>query len=443
MKPPITLTAQPTDGNKLFFLPIAPRKRNDPQWVRIVVGLVIENTNAPNPDTTADDVTLKSIRFSFPGSSTAAIDMHEVKVALDPRDYDDNDDGLIPAGESARWSNGVVDGPDNHVFLPADSVPSRLRVDVHCEDYDEPRRLEFDLVPYVDPVSPGEGAYLLPFAAADFEPGEYLVGSAIHWANGQGAGTQIMAHDLWVEKRGTWSNHLDGENGNQNDEHRVWGMPVRAIADGEVISWKNDTPDNTVPGVKDSTEANFFWIRHGDAKVRYVHLQHHSLTPSLMTVGAPVTAGQQLGLAGNSGRSDFPHLHLEARDFATNTLRGLPFRNALVVDPALVGNDDASTPWFELLNHGLSKDKVAVKNKPPKGRRPWRAVDFLSTILPAHVYEIFHLPDPGPDDMLEKLGRERVRSMRADQRKAAPSKMRKLRTYLDAVERALSARPMR
>jgi hypothetical protein len=115
-----------------------------------------------------------------------------------------------------------------------------------------------------------------------------------------------------------------------------------------------------------------------------------------------------------------------------------------VLDPALVGNDDDSAPWFELLNHGLSKEKVAVKNKPGRGGgREWRAVDFLSTILPAHVYEVFHLPDPGPDDMLEQLARERVRGMRADQHKAALAKMRSLRTYLDAVERALGARPTR
>ena len=448
MKPPITLTAQPTDGDKLFFLRIAPRKRDDPQWVRIVLGLVIHNTNAPKPNTADDDVTLKSIRFSFPGSSTGPIAMHQVKVALDPKNYDDNDDGLIPAGKKARWSNGVVDGPDNHVFLLADEVPARMRVDVYCEDYDESEHLEFELVPYVEPIAAGAGAYLLPFAAGDFESGEYLMGSAIHWANGQGAGTQIMAHDLWVEKRGTWSKHVDGENGNQNDEHRIWGMPVRAIANGEVIDWENEIADNTVPGVKDSADPNFFLVRHGDAKVKYLHLQQHSLTPSLMVVGAPVVAGQQLGLAGNSGRSSFPHLHLEAADFATGTLRGLPFRDALVLDPALVGNDDGSAPWFELLNHGLSQPNgqgvgVAVKNKVPRGRRDWRAVDFLSTILPAHVYEVFHLPDPAPDDMLERLARERVRGMRADQRKAALVKMRSLRTYLDAVEHALVVRPTR
>lgn len=443
MKPPITLTAQPTDGNTLFFLPIAPRKRGDPQWVRIVVGLVIQNTNPRTPGDSSGDVTLDAITFSFPGSSTGPIGMNKVKIALDPVDYDDHDDGMIPAGERARWSNGIVDGPDNHVFLPADEVPSRLRVDVHCEDYDEPQRLEFDLVPYVEPVGPGEGAYLLPFAAGDFEPGEYLVGSAIHWANGQGAGTQIMAHDLWVEKRGTWSKHVDGTNGDRNDEHRIWGMPVRAIADGTVIDWENEIEDNSVPGVKDSTVANFFWIQHGTSRVKYVHFQHHSLTPSLMVVGAQVAAGQQLGLAGNSGRSDFPHLHLEARDFATSTLRGLPFRDALVLDPALVGIDDGSEPWFELLNHGLSKEKVAVKNKSRRGRRPWRAVDFLSTILPAHVYEIFHLPDPPPDELLEQLGRDRVKGMRADQRKSALKNVRRLMKYLDGAERALNSRPTR
>lgn len=316
-------------------------------------------------------------------------------------------------------------------------------MDVRCDGFDDPESLEFELIPYVEPVAAGQGAYQLPFAAGDFAYGEYMVGKATHWANGEGAGTQIMAHDLWVEKRGTWDKHVDGENGNQNDEHRIWGMPVRAIADGEVMSWENDIPDNTAPGVKDFSDANLFWIRHGDAKVRYVHLQQGSLTPHLMAVGAPVAAGQQLGLAGNSGRSDFPHLHLEARDFATDTLRGLPFRDAQVLDPALVGNGEDSAPWFELLNHGLSREKVAVRNKPPRARRQWREVDFLSTILPAHVYEVLNLPDPAPDDMLEQMARQRVRGMRADQRKGALSKIRMLQTYLAAVERSLGARPTR
>lgn len=437
MQPPITLTAQPLRNGQMFFLPIAPRRRNDPQSIRIVVGLRIRNASG------TEDVTLSAVRFSFPGSAIAAIDMHEVPVALDPIGYDDNDDGLIPAGREARWSNGVVDGPDNHVFLPADNAPARLRIEVGCDGYDEPVALEFDLVPFVDPVAPGEGAFRLPFAAGDFEHGEYLVGSALHWANGQGAGTQIMAHDLGVEKRGSWSALLDGEDGTENDHYRIWGMPVRALADGEVISWENDVDDNPKPGEKISTVANHFWIRHGETRVLYTHLQKGSLTPSLLQQGAAVEAGQRLGLAGNSGRSSHPHLHLEARDDATNTLRGLPFRDALVLDPAEVG-DDTDAPWFELLNHGLSREKVAVKHKPPRRRRPWRAVDLLSILLPAHVYEIFHLPDPTPDEMLEQLARQRVNGLRADRRAAAREQARRLGVYVDALQKALARRgPMR
>lgn len=436
MQPPITLTAQPLRNGQLFFLPIAPRKRNDPQWIRIVVGLRIANAS------NTEDLTLTAVRFSFPGSSIPAVDMHQVPVALDPIGYDDNNDGLIPAGREARWSNGVVDGPDNHLFLPADDAPPRMRILVSCDGYDDPVSLEFDLVPFVDPTGQGE-AFQLPFAAADFESGEYLVGSALHWANGQGAGTQIMAHDLEVKERGSWSNVLDGKDGSENDHYRIWGMPVRALADGEVLSWENDIDDNPKPGEKISTVANHIWIRHGETRVLYTHLQKGSLTPSLMHQNAAVEAGQRLGLAGNSGRSSHPHLHLEARDDATNTLRGLPFRDALVLDPALVG-EDTDAPWFELLNHGLSREEVAVKHKPPRRRRPWRTVDPLSMLLPAHVYEMFHLPDPPPDEVFDQLARQRVIALRADRRVVAREQARRLGLYVDALQKALARRgPMR
>ena len=132
------------------------------------------------------------------------------------------------------------------------------------------------------------------------------------------------------------------------------------MADGTVMSFANDFDDNPVPGEKLSADANHVWVRHGNVKVLYTHFQKGSIPKALMDqAGAPVTAGQILGLAGNSGRSDNPHLHIQCQDFSSNSLRGLPFRRGWVLDRDLI-KPDQTGPWVRLTNDGISKEKVAI-----------------------------------------------------------------------------------
>ena len=54
---------------------------------------------------------------------------------------------------------------------------------------------------------------------------------------------------------------------------------------------------------------NLVWIRHDDGTVaRYYHLTKDGV---LVSVGSRVTQGQEIGLSGNSGHSDAPHLHFD------------------------------------------------------------------------------------------------------------------------------------
>ena len=76
------------------------------------------------------------------------------------------------------------------------------------------------------------------------------------------------------------------------------GDPVRAFADGMVVTSKHDP-----------TAGNMVRLDHGqNVHTRYLHL--HSLN---VRAGQRVTKGQQIGTYGNTGNSTGPHLHFEVR----------------------------------------------------------------------------------------------------------------------------------
>ena len=358
--PKITLDVQPTQNGKAYYLPIAAKSAGEPELVKIVLRLRITNNETKS-------ITLNGITFSFPNTPILVPSMKGVKLAMDPAGDADPNDGVIAPGTTAVWSNGVVDldttedGENkvrNEVYINA-PAPAKIKVSLVFAKFSDPFTVTMDLVPYTNPT--GNGSLLLPFSSADLARGEYVVTSAKHWANGGANGTQIFAHDIHVQTRvnGSWSNLLPGKDGTQNNHYRVWGKPVRALADGTVVSFENGFDDNPVPGEKLSADANQIWVKHGDVKVLYTHFQKGSIPVALQQANATVTAGQTLGLAGNSGRSDAPHLHLECRDFATNTLRGLPFRRGWVLDRELVETDQ-SGPWVRLTSDGISKESVAI-----------------------------------------------------------------------------------
>lgn len=89
------------------------------------------------------------------------------------------------------------------------------------------------------------------------------------------------------------------------------GVPIFAALDGTVIFVHDGEPDmNTawLPGAV----ANQVWIDHGFGReARYLHFKKSSIN---VVPGQTVKAGQQIGLTGSSGRSEWPHLHFQALD---------------------------------------------------------------------------------------------------------------------------------
>ncbi len=92
------------------------------------------------------------------------------------------------------------------------------------------------------------------------------------------------------------------------------GTPVRAVGGGTVLDSGND-PEYGL----------FILLSHPDAYAsKYGHLSR-----SLVTAGQVVSAGEVIGLSGNTGRSTAPHLHLEIR------------RGDETIDPLTMVNEDS------------------------------------------------------------------------------------------------------
>lgn len=123
-----------------------------------------------------------------------------------------------------------------------------------------------------------------------------------------------------------------------------WGEPVLAPADGTVVSAENDRPDNPL-GQKDPTHpaGNHVVIKLADG--RFAFLAHMQKASVAVKAGDSVRRGQRLGLCGNSGNSDFPHIHLHVQDTPDlNVGRGI---NAVFgpIDVELTGKQFVQVTW--------------------------------------------------------------------------------------------------
>jgi murein DD-endopeptidase MepM/ murein hydrolase activator NlpD len=109
-----------------------------------------------------------------------------------------------------------------------------------------------------------------------------------------------------------------------------FGKPVLSVAPGRVIEAVDAYPDNVPPSKPPFTlqgaGGNHVLVDLGDGRYAfYGHLERGSVA---VYEGEFVFRGQQLGLLGNSGNSEGPHLHFQVSDRASATplaAIGLPF----------------------------------------------------------------------------------------------------------------------
>jgi len=379
-KPNLTIQVEPFNAGNAEYLPLAPTTADGTPMLKIVLRLQLTNNEASM-------VTVTGITFSFPRSSQPAMVMQDV-----------NSYGNlgIAAGTVEIWSNGFshTDININNAIYLTGAAPPQVKIDLFCEDatgkaFSEPATITLPLAPHKSPV-PGD-AYLFPYSFDDLRPNEYMITSALH-PSGNGAqwGTQIFAHDIgcigWDSNAKAWSPLLPGGDKTKNEDYRIYGKPVRAMAAGTVFDSVDGIDDNPVAGNYPDPPAadgagNHITITYGTENVTYFHFQKNSIPANLRTDGTPVSEGQLLGLVGNTGHSSAPHTHIECERASDNALRPLPFRNAWVIDETKLSPPGAVGPWFKLKGHGISKNRVSVW---PLARNPeWLGWQDLGGIIKA------------------------------------------------------------
>lgn len=352
--PNLTIAVEPSEASSVVYGQLAAKSSEDAPEGQLSLALAITNNEAT-------DVHLNEVTVSFEPSVTVS----PSTIAADL---------TIASTETAYWWFNKTD----NIILPV-PAPTALKLSLACDNFSAPAVANFSLAPYASPAS--NGGYLFPAKTDDLEKTEFWFGvSAQHDPGGLGtpgtfaAGTQLFAYDMRVwgfdDASQQWRPARTGTTGNKNQDVRTWGKRIYAMAGGSVVQSKNDMPDNTTFGTQIPTpmpvEGNHFYIQHGPDLVLYAHFQMGSLNSAVLSSGV-VSEGQFLGLAGNSGNSTEPHLHMHIiRATAPwgGPPRPLPFRNIYVLDKARVmpepwlPNSDA--PWTKVDGQDLPSVMSAI-----------------------------------------------------------------------------------
>jgi len=119
-----------------------------------------------------------------------------------------------------------------------------------------------------------------------------------------------------MSHRGHWRHALDFQhipiNRHGETNSSLWDVAIYSPAFGTVERCRDDIPDNPL-GVSNFANnwGNYVIIRlDSGGWVLLAHLKQGSLT---VRSGVAVNAGDYIGKVGNSGRSPFPHLHMQAQ----------------------------------------------------------------------------------------------------------------------------------
>jgi hypothetical protein len=249
-------------------------------------------------------ITISAIKVSVAGLHPAAKSFSGLSLA-------------VAAKGTAEWQQ-----PDDLNF---EMGPGSLVIAVTCVGFTEPALVTLGLIPHESPTP--EGSFRFWAAVGDLRPGEFWATDGTGHAN---TFQQNYAYDVGIAIDSTPSGGLlPGTDGFQNSHHRIWGKPIYAIGTGVVAAFRNDFPTNQIPGQIDAAVGQYDWQGkspdgNGDfftstsksnpfsETVLYAHMQPGTLNPALQSIGAKVTAGDFLGLAGNAGASTRPHLHIHA-----------------------------------------------------------------------------------------------------------------------------------
>jgi hypothetical protein len=143
--------------------------------------------------------------------------------------------------------------------------------------------------------------------------------------------------------------------GTQLTDYYIYRKPVLAPADGTVTFVLDGRPDLPIGQVDDRYHSgNHLVIDIGEG--RYLMIGHLSPGSFQVHVGDRVTVGQTIALAGNSGNTSEPHVHIQAQTLPTGigdvtttidaaeTLRTLHTYPLVFTDVVLIRGSQQSRP---------------------------------------------------------------------------------------------------
>ncbi len=112
------------------------------------------------------------------------------------------------------------------------------------------------------------------------------------------------AWDFSIMKNGV----LSHGNAGRNKNYFSWHQPIIAAADGTVVKVVDGNEDHP-PMTTKLNDANYVLIQHDTGVIsNYHHISKNTIT---VAAGQKVSAGDIIGLIGDSGISMFPHLHFQ------------------------------------------------------------------------------------------------------------------------------------
>ncbi len=158
--------------------------------------------------------------------------------------------------------------------------------------------------------------------ALPFRHGNYFV-----FQGGKGLPTNLFHYNIRgtilamdIVKLNKYGNRANSIFSKKLTDYEIFNDTLYSPCDGIIAKTQNNNPDNIPPNHKRGpTNTNQVLINGGDFYVFMAHLKFGSV---FVHEGQTVFTGQPLGLAGNSGFSLEPHLHIQAQ---VNTHKNIPW----------------------------------------------------------------------------------------------------------------------
>ncbi|MBE0662608.1 MAG: peptidoglycan DD-metalloendopeptidase family protein [Bacteroidales bacterium] len=344
----LDISLQPLEDGALVYHPTPGFTSDGPLMAQFSVRAVIHNKGSKTVDLDKVEIVYKK------GSAT-----------LKKEIYLPADQLIIEPFYAWVWQNGREYHEAGDVVFLEPPFPSKVTLSFYFKGYKDPIKFTKDVKPYTK-------AFAFPFDPKDFKEDEFVTGYSMH-----GGGDQVFAYDVGVQayEKTQFTDVLPGKKGDKNDHFRIWGKPVYAMADGVVLHFQKDIPNNTkLDGSDENMEkqktdywgsfdyggsGNHFYIKHGDVVALYAHLQKGSLNSKLTAKGKIVKKGDLLGKAGNSGNSTGPHLHMHIKTYKDDAspeggwFRPLLFNTGYVIGQSHYTKPGSNVKWSKLDKQGI------------------------------------------------------------------------------------------